>query len=195
MTIAMSGKTRGLYGLNLVRRDKAVQERNELGRATTVSVQNTGREDSITSLNGDTRFSATVDSLGGHPAKELLNLAALGGELVVFGSMIDETPDLDRGPIIFNGISVAGFWASRTTRSICADQRFELFAELIGYAARGKPPLPAAGVLGLDELAQALQAQRRAGSSGKIYYASDPYPLRSGTSSAPPAPAWLRRRL
>ncbi|MNJ04850.1 hypothetical protein D3C73_1658020 [compost metagenome] len=61
-----------------------------------------------------------------------------------------------------------GFWGSKVSQAMAAEDKRRLVGELLQLAARGGLSLPVDGVFGLDEVAAAASASLEPGRNGKV---------------------------
>jgi NADPH2:quinone reductase len=159
---------RGIRVLGLVRRDAGVDELAAAGIHDVVSTASADwREQAARILDGAAPR-AGVDSIGGSSAGKVLSLLGEGATLVVFGAMDSGLLQLSSGDLIFKQATVKGFWGSTVSRTMDADKRGALFAELVQRIASGEVTLPVEAVFPFDEARAAAAASARPGRAGKI---------------------------
>lgn len=165
--VAMLARARGIHALNLVRRDAAVAEMQDLG-LDALSTESPGWQDRVQDLTGGAPIRAAVDSIGGKAAGALLALLAEDGLLVSFGSMTGGAMEISSGDLIFKQAVVRGFWGAKVSAAMPAADRARLMGELIGLVANGALILPVGGTFGLDRIGDAVRASLAPGKAGKI---------------------------
>ena len=134
--VAMIARARDIHALNLVRRDAAVAEMQDLG-LDALSTEGADWPDRVRAATGGAPIRAAVDSIGGKAAGALLSLLADEGLLVSFGSMTGGAMEISSGDLIFKQAVVRGFWGAKVSAAMPADERARLMGELIGLVADG----------------------------------------------------------
>lgn len=167
-TLAMLAAARGVNVINVVRRDEAIDELQQLGIKHIVSTANDDWQQQVKDILGDDPLTAAVDSVGGRESGELLNLLGENGTLVSFGSMTGEPMTLSSGDVIFKQAVVKGFWGSKVSQNTSAEDKKRLIGELIQQATQGKLQLPVEAIYGLDEAAKAAKHALQKGRQGKV---------------------------
>ncbi len=166
--MATLAKARGISLLNLVRRADAVQELQDIGIENVLSTSDTGWKQAARDLIGDAGAVSAIDSVGGEISADLVDLLALDGELVIFGTATGAPMPLSSGPLIMKHITIKGFWGSRVSQEMAPEQRKRLITELVTLAARGELVLTDGGIYPIKEIAGALQAALTPGRTGKV---------------------------
>ena len=165
--VAMLARARGIHALNLVRRDAAVAEMQDLG-LDALSTEGADWPDRVRAATGGAPIRAAVDSIGGKAAGALLSLLADEGLLVSFGSMTGGAMEISSGDLIFKQAVVRGFWGAKVSAAMPPEERTRLMGELIGLVADGALILPVGGIFGLDRIGDAVRASLAPGKAGKI---------------------------
>ena len=164
----MLASARGVQVLNLVRRDAGVQELSDLGIANVLSTAQADWKHSASALLGPQGAYAAVDSIGGASSAALLALLGEGGTLVSFGTMAGEPMQIDSGAMIFKQATVKGFWGSKVSEALSAQDKRRLITELIQRIVGGELKLPAEAIYDLGDAAQAATASLQPGRKGKV---------------------------
>lgn len=167
-TLAMLAALRGVGVINLVRRDNAVAELDALGIQHVISTEHPGWQDKAHAANGNAAIQAAVDSVGGRASGDLLRLLGEGGLLVSFGSMTGEPMQISSGDLIFKQASVKGFWGSKVSQALSAEDKRRLLGELITHVASGALALPVAGIFSLEDITDAVTHSLSTGRQGKV---------------------------
>lgn len=164
--MAQLAKSRGVNFLGLVRRAEAVDELAAEGIDHVVATDDDGWRDQVHELTGGAPIRAGVESVGGDAAGDMLSLLAEGGTLVVLGAMASSTLNLATSDILFNQVTVEGFWLAKL--DLTPEYRDKLMRELSERMADGTVQLPVDSVHALDDIAEAIRASREAGRRGKV---------------------------
>ncbi|MFT4192459.1 MAG: zinc-binding dehydrogenase [Comamonas sp.] len=167
-TLAMLAAARGVQVLGLVRRDAGVDELAALGIGHAVSTAQPDWQERARAILGGAQASAAVDSIGGAASAALLGLLGEGGTLVSFGTMAGEPMQIDSGALIFKQATVKGFWGSKVSQALSADDKRRLIGELLQRTLAGELALPVEAVHDLADAAQAAAASLQPGRKGKV---------------------------
>lgn len=166
--LAILAQTRGVNTISLVRRDTAINELKALGVQHVVSTEQSDWQAQVKSLLGNHTIRAAVDSIGGSASKDLVGLLGESGTLVSFGSMNGEPMQIPTGDVIFKQVTVKGFWGSKVSQALSADDKKRLLTELIQGAIKGALKLPVEGVYVLADIKQAVVHSLKPAKNGKI---------------------------
>ena len=159
-TLAMLAAARGINVLNLVRRDAGVDELAALGIDHVVSTAQPEWQEIARAILGSGLARAGIDSIGGAASAALLGLLGEGGTLVSFGTMAGEPMQIDSGSLIFKQATVKGFWGSKVSLAMSADDKRRLVGELLQR--------PVEAVYDLADAAQAAAASLQPARKGKV---------------------------
>ncbi|CAM3245803.1 zinc-binding dehydrogenase [Nocardioides dubius] len=166
--LAQLATARGINVVGLVRRSDGVDELAAQGIGNVVATDQSDWAAQVTAITGGAPIKVGVDSVGGKASGEVLSLLAEGGELVVFGAMASPRMELSSGDVIFKQATVRGFWGSKVSGSMPAEQRRALFGELIQRALDGSLTLPVEATYSFDEVGKAAAGNAVPGRRGKI---------------------------
>lgn len=166
--LAMLAAARGIHTVNLVRRDAGVDELAALGIEHAVSTAQPDWKDQVRAITGPALARAAVDSVGGKAAGALLSLLGDSGTLVSFGAMSGEPMQVSPGDLIFKQATVKGFWGSKVSRGMSAEDKRRLVGELLQRALSGELQLPVDAIFDLGDAAQAAAASLQPARKGKV---------------------------
>lgn len=166
--LAQLAPTRGINVLGLVRRDDGVEELKAQGIDQVVSTESSGWQGRVAEITGGARIVAGIDSVGGDASNNVLSQLGEDATLVIFGAMAGGTMGLNSGAIIFNNITVKGFWGSRVMSELAPQRRGELFTELLTRVKDGTLSLTAEATYPFDQVREASKANFVPGRKGKI---------------------------
>jgi NADPH:quinone reductase-like Zn-dependent oxidoreductase len=167
-TVAMLAATRDIEVINLVRRDDAIEQLNELGISNVVSTEHDDWEDRARAITGGVPFNAAIDSIGGEISGKLLSLLGENGLLVSFGSATGEPMQISSGDLIFKQAVVKGFWGAKVSASMSTKDKSRLIGELLRLVAAGRLKLPVEEVYPLDQITDAVRTSLTPGKIGKV---------------------------
>ena len=166
--LAQLGPARGISVVGLVRRGEGVEELAGQGIGNIVATDEEGWRERVADVTGGAPIRVGVDSVGGAASGQVLSLLAENGTLVVFGAMASPVMEIPSGDVIFKQATVKGFWGSRVSATMAAEERARLMGEVFTRLREGVITLPVEAVYGFDEIAQASRANFDAGRIGKI---------------------------
>lgn len=167
-TLAMLASARGVHVLNLVRRDAGVNELTALGIGNVISTAQSGWQERAQSVLGPALATAAVDSIGGAASAALLGLLGENGTLVSFGTMAGEPMQIESGALIFKQATVKGFWGSKVSQAMSAEDKRRLLGELMQRTLSNELVLPVEAIYDLADAAKAAAASLQPGRKGKV---------------------------
>ncbi len=101
-----------LKTLNVVRRQELVEPLKAMG-ADVVVLEESGYEKKLAELTGGASIRLGLNSVGGQSALRLARCLGYGAKLVTFGAMSFEPVRFPTRQLIFNNITLTGFWLDR----------------------------------------------------------------------------------
>ena len=117
--------------------------------------------------------SFAFDAVAGPGAQRLAECLSEGGQLVNYGMLSNQPLELHPDQTIFRGISLSGFWLSKTLNRLSLPQRTSLFDELASWVVAEKVRTEIDSYYPIhrisDALARAEQGKRR----GKVLVVTD----------------------
>ncbi len=119
---------------------------------------------------GEVRPRLGLNSVGGESALGVLRLLAPGGVLVTFGGMTSEPVRFPTRQLIFDDLSLRGFWLTRWLREAPAVKIGAMYRDLFDLIRDGTLRVPVAGVYPLEGFREALAHAARPGRGGKILF-------------------------
>lgn len=166
--VAQLAAARGINVVGLVRRSAAVEELASQGIGNIVATDTDDWKKKARNLTGGAPIKAGVDSIGGKAAGQVLSLLAENGLLVIFGAMDSMNLELKVGDVLFKQVTVKGFWGSKVSAAMSAEERAATFAELMARVADGTLTLTVDSTYALEDVTKAVDAHHRPGRLGKI---------------------------
>ncbi|MFP7761249.1 zinc-binding dehydrogenase [Marisediminicola sp. LYQ85] len=166
--VAQLAAARGLNVVGLVRREAGVAELSVQGIGNIVATDQDGWRDRVADITAGAPITTAVDSVGGEASGDIASLLANNGTLVVFGAMDSPTMRISSGTVIFNNVTVTGFWGSTVMGSMSADKRAALLGELVTRVSEGSLTLPVEATYSFDESRAASAANFAPGRAGKV---------------------------
>ena len=166
--VAQLAAARGINVVGLVRRAAGVEELRAQGIERIVATDTEGWQDQVTAITGGAPIVAGVESVGGQAAADIVGTLAEDATLVVFGAMASPTMQIPSGAVIFNQVTIKGFWGSVVSRTMPAETKQQLFGELIRRVLDGSLTLPVADTFAFEDVRDAVRASDTAGRVGKV---------------------------
>ncbi|MDP0501386.1 MAG: 2-enoyl thioester reductase domain-containing protein [Verrucomicrobiota bacterium JB022] len=155
-TIQMA-KYLGLKTLNVVRREELIEPLTKMG-ADVVVTEDSGYEKNIKELTNGGQISLALNSVGGESAIRLVKALSRGGMHVTFGAMTFEDVRWPTRFLIFNDITIKGFWLDRWYRDNSPERIQVMFDNLFNLMRTGVISAPISASYKLEDFKQALEA-------------------------------------
>lgn len=146
-----------LRTLNVVRNKKWVDPLKELGGDLVVT-EDSGFENDLSALLGKERPALAINSIGGESALRQLKSLGDGGKHVTIGAMTFDAIRFPTRQLIFNDITLKGFWMDRWYRENTPTRAQIMFDNLFNLAKEGIICTQVAARYPLSEYKKALQA-------------------------------------
>ena len=166
--VAQLAVGRGINVVGLVRRAEGVAELEAQGIGRIVATDTDGWQERVAAITGGAPILVGVDSVGGSASGDVMSRLAENGTLVVFGAMASPTMEIGSGDVIFKQATVRGFWGSKVSAAMSAEDRGRLMGELLARLADGTITLPVEAVYPLAQISEAAHANFAPGRVGKI---------------------------
>ncbi|SOD90166.1 zinc-dependent alcohol dehydrogenase family protein [Streptomyces sp. Ag109_G2-15] len=161
-------RERGLRTINIVRREEAVGELEELG-ADLVLVGSPTLATRVRAVIGDDPVLLGLDGVSGHATSLLLDVLTEGALLVIYGYMSGKPFTPDQNVLTAKNITTTEFWMYQDAY---LPRHAALGAESARLVAEGKLTLPSAPVYKADAFAEALAYLRK---NGKVLLDFNPH--------------------
>lgn len=166
--VAQLASARGINVVGLVRRSAAVDELAAQGIGNVLATDSPDWRGTLSALTAGGRIAVGVDSVGGDASGELASILSENGNLVVFGGMESPVMHIPSGALMFNSLTVSGFWSSQVRARMEPRRRSALLTELNDHIAAGDLTLPVAATYDFDAVQVAAAANGIPGRSGKV---------------------------
>ena len=160
-------KKKGIKTINIVRRDRAAQALIELG-ADKVIVDGPNLTEQITQSVAGAPVSLAIDAVGGESFSKLAASLSYGGTIVCYGMMSMTPPILPSMAVIFNEITIRGFWLAKWFEHASSADKQKTFAEIIALVASGELDAKISQTFSLDQIKEAVTAAGESGRDGKV---------------------------
>ena len=160
-------KIRGFKTINIVRRDSAIAGVQAEG-GDVVLVDGPDLFKRVKEATGGANIKLAIDAVGGVSSSYLADCLGEGGTLVNYGLMSGEPCQVTSKALIFNNVSLRGFWLAKWFRSASQADQMKVFGELIQLIASGKLKSKIAATYNLEQIKEAVAAASSGERDGKI---------------------------
>lgn len=159
---------RGIKTVNIVRRDKLVDELTAFG-ADFVIVDGDNLAQRIRDHIGkDANIPLALDAIGGRACLDLADSLSDGGTIVNYGFLSGDPCMLTPMHTIVHGISLTGFWLVGFMQTTPRAEIEAMYTKMSNYFIDGVLSVPIEAEYALDQIADALAHAGRESRSGKI---------------------------
>lgn len=160
-------KQRGFRTVNVVRREAAVE--GVIGRGGDACVTDgPGLRDRVLSVTDGTKPVLGLDAVAGTATGRLASTLADGATLVSYGAMSGEPCSIPPLRLVFNDITVRGFWLATWFRRSSREGQAALFADMAKMVAEGRLTAPIAATYPLERVSEAVKHAASGERRGKI---------------------------
>jgi len=172
--ISVFAKEKGMKVINLVRKEKHIDELNSLGEAFNLEINSKDFPVQLKQLANDLNATAAIDAVGGELTGTIMNAMPAGSELLLYGGLSGmPVAGLDTLEVIFNNKILGGFnlgdWLDeKSTAELAAvsDYLQELFIS-------GKLQTKIQSTVSLDNFYEGLKTYISDMSAGKVLFAME----------------------
>ena len=165
--IIQLAKTKGVKTLNVVRRTELVEELRKIG-ADVVLLDGDDLAKRVRSEVGDANIPLAIDAVAGEGTLRLGGALSEGGTVVNYGLLSGKPCQLTPEMVVFQGITLTGFWLAKLLGTMKPDELQKLYAELASQITNGNLYTPVESAYRLDQLSDALKHAYQAERNGKV---------------------------
>ena len=165
--IIQLAKTKGVKTLNVVRRTELVEELRKIG-ADVVLLDGDDLAKRVRSEVGDANIPLAIDAVAGEGTLRLGGALSEGGTVVNYGLMSGKPCQLTPEMVVFQGITLTGFWLAKLLGTMKPDELQKLYAELASQITNGNLYTPVESAYRLDQLSDALKHAYQTERNGKV---------------------------
>ncbi len=162
-------KAMGVNLINVVRRADAAQGLKDLG-AEHVIVDSPNLAKDVKAIAG-TRMALALDAVAGETFGRLADTLQKRGTLVGYGAMSMQPAQLAALPLVFNDITIRGFWLVHFFESASKEERMALYGKLTQMVLSGALYAPVDRHFTLDEVQEAAAYTWAGKRTGKVLIA------------------------
>ncbi|MEM9709029.1 MAG: zinc-dependent alcohol dehydrogenase family protein [Pseudomonadota bacterium] len=167
--ITQMAKARGINVASVVRRDSAIADVKEAG-CDAAFVDGPDLVEQVSNAL-ETAPVLAIDAVAGEAFGRLAATLANGGVAVSYGGMSGEDISIPDNLIIFNNVTVRGFWLVNWLTSAGPEEMRRVYGELTLLVLEGKLNAPIDKIFTLDQISEALAYTMAGNRSGKVLLA------------------------
>lgn len=160
-------KQRGLRTVNVVRRESAIDHDIDRGGDVCV-VDGPGLRDRVRSAIDAANPALGLDAVAGTATGHLASTLAGGGTVVNYGGMSGEPCSIPPLSLVFNDVTVRGFWLVTWFRRSSREERATMFAEMATMVAGGRLAAPIAATYPVEHVSEAVKHAASGQRQGKV---------------------------
>ena len=165
--IIQLAKTKGVKTLNVVRRTELVEELRKIG-ADVVLLDGDDLAKRVRSEVGDANIPLAIDAVAGEGTLSLGGALSEGGTVVNYGLLSGKPCQLTPEMVVFQGITLTGFWLAKLLGTMKPDELQALYVELASQITNGNLYTPVESAYRLDQLSDALKHAYQTERNGKV---------------------------
>ena len=165
--IIQLAKTKGVKTLNVVRRTELVEELRKIG-ADVVLLDGDDLAKRVRSEVGDANIPLAIDAVAGKGTLSLGGALSEGGTVVNYGLLSGKPCQLTPELVVFQGITLTGFWLAKLLGTMKPDELQALYVELASQITNGNLYTPVESAYRLDQLSDALKHAYQTERNGKV---------------------------
>ena len=165
--IIQLAKTKGVKTLNVVRRTELVEELRKIG-ADVVLLDGDDLAKRVRSEVGDANIPLAIDAVAGEGTLSLGGALSEGGTVVNYGLLSGKPCQLTPEMVVFQGITLTGFWLAKLLGTMKPDELQKLYVELASQITNGNLYTPVESAYRLDQLSDALKHAYQTERNGKV---------------------------
>ena len=165
--IIQLAKTKGVKTLNVVRRTELFGELRKIG-ADVVLLDGDDLAKRVRSEVGDANIPLAIDAVAGEGTLSLGGALSEGGTVVNYGLLSGKPCQLTPELVVFQGITLTGFWLAKLLGTMKPDELQKLYAELASQITNGNLYTPVESAYRSDQLNDALKHAYQTERNGKV---------------------------
>ena len=165
--IIQLARTKGVKTLNVVRRSELVGELRKIG-ADVVLLDGDDLAKRVRSEVGDANIPLAIDAVAGEGTLRLGGALSEGGTVVNYGLLSGKPCQLTPEMVVFQGITLTGFWLAKLLGTMKPEELQKLYVELASQITNGNLYTPVESAYRLDQLSDALKHAYQTERNGKV---------------------------
>ncbi|MBC2605801.1 MDR family NADPH-dependent oxidoreductase [Pelagicoccus albus] len=159
----------GIKTINLVRSLDAEENLKKLG-ASIVLIDDRDAAKAALKFTEGKKAKIALNSVGGSSSLGMCKLLEDKGTLITFGGMDRDPAPFPTRYLIFNDISLRGFWVSKWYKTAPREEITALHNELFTFMEKAKIHVDVAATYPLEDWQEALAHASKAGKTGKVLF-------------------------
>ena len=160
-------KQRGIKTVNVVRREGLAEDLMAKG-ADVVLIDGPDLAAQIALATDNAGIALALDPVGGETFTRLADSLGYGGTIVTYGVLSGQPSSVNTGKIIFNDISIRGFWLYKWYQSADMKTKQAAFGQVIPLVAQGVLKANVDSRFSVDQIKQAVTRAAERGRNGKV---------------------------
>ena len=165
--IIQLAKTKGVKTVNVVRRTELVGELRKIG-ADVVLLEGDDLAKRVRSEVVDANIPLAIDAVAGEGTLRLGGALSEGGTVVNYGLLSGKPCQLTPELVVFQGITLTGFWLAKLLGTMKPEELQKLYVELASQITNGNLYTPVESAYRLDQLSDGLKHAYQTERNGKV---------------------------
>jgi NADPH:quinone reductase len=161
------GRKFGFRTINVVRRREQVAELKALGADVVIAEEDGDVTEQVMKATGGKGVRFAVDPVGGKTGSAVLRSMALGGRMLMFGTLSGEPITISPRELMTRDVTLAGFWLGNWMARQSILGKLRLIRTLSGLILEGVLVSDVGESFPLERIADAVRAAERPGRGGK----------------------------
>ncbi len=133
-----------------------------------------GLRDRVLAATDGAKPVLAVDAVAGTATGRLASTLASGATLVNYGAMSGEPCSIPPLSLVFNDVTVKGFWLAAWLRRASRDERATLFGDMATMVADGRLAVPIAATYPVEHISEAVEHAASGQRQGKVLVVPTP---------------------
>lgn len=160
-------KIRGYKTVNVVRRASAIPGIEGMGGDVTL-VDGDDLAERVAEATQSEKIRLGIDAVGGPSSGRMAQCLGPGATLVSYGALSQEACMISPQSLIFNNISIRGFWLARWFKNASQESQMVVFGELAPLIISGQLRVDIHATFDIDHIGDAVAAAAQGGRKGKV---------------------------
>ena len=160
-------KQRGIKTVNVVRREGLADDLLAKG-ADVVLIDGPDLALQVAKATDSAPIALALDPVGGDTYTRLADSLGYGGTLVAYGVLSGKPATVNTGKVIFNDISLRGFWLYKWYQTADMQTKQAAFGQIIPLIAKGILKANVDSRFSVNEIKQAVSRAAQPGRNGKV---------------------------
>jgi NADPH:quinone reductase len=162
------GRHDGFKTLNVVRRREAIDEIKALGGDAVISSADGPIDEQVRRITGGAGVRHAIDPVGGETGTGVFRALAPGGRLLLYGTLSNESIQVDPRLVISGPRSVEGFWLGHWSRAQSIPAMLLLFRAIASLIRQGVLNSDIGRTYPLEQIGDAVRETAAVGRQGKV---------------------------